>query len=121
MKKVKLFPAPLAAVFLGVGINELLKALEPSFAIRGTHLVNLPTTGVSGILSQIARPDWTALNDSQVWMLAATLGIVASLESLLSLEATNKLDPDKRDAPANRELLAQGVGNVLSGFFGGCP
>jgi MFS superfamily sulfate permease-like transporter len=121
MKKVKLFPAPLAAVFLGVGINELLIALEPSFAIRGTHLVNLPTTGVSGVLSQIARPDWNALNDPQVWMLAATLGIVASLESLLSLEATNKLDPVKRDASANRELLAQGVGNMLSGFFGGLP
>jgi MFS superfamily sulfate permease-like transporter len=54
-------------------------------------------------------------------MLAATLGIVASLESLLSLEATNKLDPDKRDASANRELLAQGIGNMLSGFFGGLP
>ena len=121
MKKVKLFPAPLAAVALGVGVNELLKALEPSFAIRGTHLVSLPTTGVSGVLSQIARPDWSALGDAQVWMLAATLGIVASLESLLSLEATNKLDPDKRDASANRELLAQGIGNMLSGFFGGLP
>jgi MFS superfamily sulfate permease-like transporter len=121
MKRVKLFPAPLAAVVLGVGINELLLALEPTFAIRGTHLVNLPTTGVDGILSQIARPDWSALRDQQVWMLAATLGIVASLESLLSLEATNKLDPEKRDGPANRELLAQGLGNMLSGFLGGLP
>ena len=121
LAKVKLFPAPLAAVFVGVGINELLMALEPSFAIRGTHLVSLPTTGVNGVLSQIARPDWSALGDQQVWMLAVTLGVVASLESLLSLEATNKLDPEKRDAPANRELFAQGLGNVLSGFFGGLP
>lgn len=121
MKRLRLFPAPLAAVALGVGINELLTALEPTFAIRGTHLVSLPDTGVGGVLSQIARPDWSALGDPQVWMLAATLGIVASLESLLSLEATNKLDPEKRDASANRELLAQGVGNMLSGFFGGLP
>lgn len=121
MRRLRLFPAPLAAVALGVGINELLTALEPSFAIRGTHLVNLPTTGVGGVLSQLARPDWSALRDQQVWMLAATLGIVASLESLLSLEATNKLDPEKREAPANRELLAQGVGNMLSGFLGGLP
>ena len=83
--------------------------------------MNLPTTGVGGVLSQITRPDWSALGDQQVWMLAATLGIVASLESLLSLEATNKLDPEKRDAPANRELFAQGLGNMLSGFFGGLP
>lgn len=121
MARMKLLPAPLAAVALGVGLNELLKALEPSFAIRGTHLVSLPTTGVGGVLSQIARPDWSALREQQVWMLAATLGIVASLESLLSLEATNKLDPDKRDAPANRELFAQGLGNMLSGFLGGLP
>ena len=121
MQKMRIFPAPLAAVAIGVGLNELLLALEPSFAIRGTHLVNLPTSGVGGVLSQIARPDWSALRDQQVWMLAATLGIVASLESLLSLEATNKLDPEKRDGPANRELFAQGIGNMLSGFLGGLP
>lgn len=121
MRRLKLFPAPLAAVVLGVGINELLLALEPSFAIRGTHLVSLPDTGMRGMLGQIARPDWSALGDQQVWMLAATLGIVASLESLLSLEATNKLDPEKRDASSNQELLAQGLGNMLSGFFGGLP
>ncbi len=121
MARIKLLPAPLAAVAVGVALNELLTALEPSFAIRGTHLVSLPATGVDGLLSQIARPDWSALRDQQVWMLAATLGIVASLESLLSLEATNKLDPEKRDGSANRELYAQGIGNMLSGFFGGLP
>ncbi len=121
LANVKLLPAPLAVVVIGVGINELLLALEPSFAIRGTHLVSLPTTGFDGIVAQLSRPDWSALRDQQVWLLGATLGIVASLESLLSLEATNKLDPLKRDAPANRELFAQGLGNVISGFFGGLP
>lgn len=121
MKKVKLFPAPLAAVVLGVGLNELLAVVAPDFAIRGTHLVALPTTGLDGVLAQLARPDWSALKDQSIWILAATIGIVASLESLLSLEATNKLDPDKRDAPANRELFAQGLGNVISGLAGGLP
>jgi MFS superfamily sulfate permease-like transporter len=119
--KIKLLPAPLLAVAIGVGINQLLLALEPNLAIRGTHLVTLPEGGFGAFAAQVARPDWSALRDQQVWMLAATLGIVASLESLLSLEATNKLDPEKRDGPANRELLAQGLGNVVSGFFGGLP
>ncbi len=121
MARIKLLPAPLIAVLLGVGINEMLRVLEPSFAISGEHLVSLPTGGLDAVAAQIARPDWSALSDQAVWVLAITLGIVASLESLLSLEATNKLDPDKRDAPANRELLAQGVGNIVSGFLGGLP
>lgn len=121
MARIKLLPAPLIAVLLGVGINEMLRVLEPSFAISGEHLVSLPTGGLDAVAARISRPDWTALTDQGVWVLAITLGIVASLESLLSLEATNKLDPDKRDAPANRELLAQGVGNIVSGFLGGLP
>jgi MFS superfamily sulfate permease-like transporter len=121
MRRLKLFPAPLAVVGVGIGLNELLLAVAPDWAIRGTHLVSLPTTGMSGVLQQVARPDWSALGDPAVWTLAVTLGIVASLESLLSLEATNKLDPEKRDAPANRELLAQGLGNMVSGLLGGLP
>lgn len=121
MARVKLLPAPLLAVLLGVGINEMLRVLEPSFAISGEHLVSLPTGGLDAVAARISRPDWSALGDQGVWVLAITLGVVASLESLLSLEATNKLDPEKRDAPANRELLAQGVGNIVSGFLGGLP
>ncbi len=121
MARIKLFPAPLAAVVIGVGLNQLLLAVAPEYAIRDTHLVTLPTTGAEGVWGQLTRPDWGALANQQVWILAATIGIVASLESLLSLEATNKLDPEKRDAPANRELFAQGLGNVVSGFFGGLP
>jgi MFS superfamily sulfate permease-like transporter len=121
MAKWKLLPAPLLAVGLGVALNELFMAVAPELAIKGTHLVSLPSGGFSAVASEVVRPDWSGLRDQQVWMLAVTLGIVASLESLLSLEATNKLDPYKRDASADRELLAQGVGNICSGFLGGLP
>ena len=122
LARVRLFPAPLAVVGLGVGFNELLRAVAPALAIRDTHLVSLPSGGgVGGVLGQLTRPDWSAFSDRGVWILGATLGVVASLESLLSLEATNKLDPLKREAPANRELLAQGLGNVASGLLGGLP
>ncbi len=121
LAKVKLLPAPLAAVVLGVALNEGLLVAMPELAIRDTHLVTLPTDGATGVWNQLTRPDWSALARQEVWILGATIGIVASLESLLSLEATNKLDPEKRDAPANRELLAQGTGNLLSGLLGGLP
>jgi MFS superfamily sulfate permease-like transporter len=121
MAKWKLLPAPLLAVGLGVALNEAFIAFLPSLAIKGTHLVSLPRGGFGAVAAEVARPDWSALRDQHVWMLAVTLGIVASLESLLSLEATNKLDRDKRDASSNRELLAQGLGNICSGFLGGLP
>jgi len=120
MARVRLLPAPLAVVVLGVALNEILRAVVPAAAIRDTHLVTLPTSP-SDLLSQFARPDWSVLGTPTMWTLAATIGIVASLESLLSLEATNKLDPYKREAPANRELLAQGLSNVTSGLLGGLP
>ena len=119
--RVRVFPAPLAVVVIGVAINEVLRTLAPALTIRTSHLVHLPTDGPGALASQLARPDWTALGDHRVWMLALTIGIVASLESLLSLEATNKLDPWKREVPGNRELIAQGFGNVCSGLLGGLP
>ena len=118
--RVKLLPAALVAVLVGVGINEALAAFRPDWAIRGTHLVALPPDPGT-LISQLTFPDWSALASREVWTLALTLGIVASLESLLSLEATNKIDPLKREAPASRELLAQGAGNVVSGLLGGLP
>jgi len=120
MARIRLLPAPLAVVVLGVALNEVLRSVVPTAAIRDTHLVTLPTSP-SDLLSQFVRPDWSVLGSPAMWTLAATIGIVASLESLLSLEATNKLDPYKREAPANRELLAQGLSNVTSGLLGGLP
>mgnify|MGYP002783546179 CR=1 FL=1 len=121
LARVRLLPAPLAAVVLGVALNEVLRAIAPDLAIRDTHLVALPAGGLAAIGTQITRPDWGALASQATWTLALTLGVVASLESLLSLEATNKLDPLKRDGPPDRELIAQGVGNITSGLLGGLP
>lgn len=118
--RFRLVPGALLAVIAGVGVNELFGVAMPEWSIRGTHLVALPAE-TGALLSQLAFPDWQALTDRNVWTLALTLGVVASLESLLSLEATNRLDPLKREAPANRELLAQGAGNVVSGLLGGLP
>ena len=119
--RVKLLPAPMVAVGVGVALNEALRIALPDLAVRGTHLVSLPAISNGEWLRQLALPDWSALSSPTVWELALMIGLVASLESLLSLEATNKLDPQRRDAPVNRELFAQGVGNVLAGLLGGLP
>lgn len=118
----RLAPAPLVVVLLGVIGAAAAAAFAPGIALPAAAMVTLPTPSSLGELaSLIAFPDWSALGNPVVWRIAATLGIVASLETLLSLEATDKLDPYKRNAPANRELLAQGVGNMLSGVVGGLP
>jgi MFS superfamily sulfate permease-like transporter len=122
LAKVKLLPAPLAVVILGVVANALYPTLAPGWAIDASHLVALPipTSGAEWA-QQFATPAWGAITNPMVWRIGITLGIVASLETLLSLEATDKMDPYKREAPPNRELLAQGVGNTLSGLIGGLP
>ncbi|MBM3898970.1 MAG: SulP family inorganic anion transporter [Gemmatimonadetes bacterium] len=122
LAKVKLLPAPLAVVLLGLAANALYPTLAPGWTIDATHLVALPipTSGAEWA-QQFATPAWGAITSPAVWRIAVTLGIVASLETLLSLEATDKMDPYKREAPPNRELLAQGVGNTLSGLIGGLP
>ncbi len=122
LAKVKVLPAPLAVVLLGVGLNALYPILQPAWVIDASHLVALPipTTGAEWA-QQFAMPAWGAITNPVVWRVGITLGIVASLETLLSLEATDKMDPYKREAPPNRELLAQGVGNTLSGLIGGLP
>ena len=123
MKRAKaIVPGPLAAVLLGLGLDALFAAVLPSLAIPAAGLVNLPTPdSLGGWLAQLARPDFSALASRATWVVAGTVAIVASLETLLSLEATDRLDPLKRTAPANRELLAQGAGNIVAGLAGGLP
>jgi MFS superfamily sulfate permease-like transporter len=119
LKKMIFFPGPLAVVIAGVAINELLRAVGSPLALQSEHLVQLPSFGeLSG---QFIAPKWAAIVEPAVWRVAVTLAIVASLESLLSMEATDKIDPLKRQSPPNKELIAQGVGNTVSGFFGGLP
>lgn len=122
LAKVKLFPAPLAVVALGIGLNTLFASLAPAMLLEPSHLVALPVpVDASGWAAQFAFPAWGAITNPLVWRIGVTLGIVASLETLLSLEATDKMDPYKREAPPNRELFAQGIGNTLSGLIGGLP
>ena len=118
----KLLPAPLLLVVLGVVGNLLLGRVAPALALPPEALVQLPAlTSLDALAGVLTMPDWSALADPAVWSVAVTLALVASLETLLSLEATDKLDPLKRRSPANRELMAQGVGNTLAGLVGGLP
>ncbi len=115
-------PAPLMVVFTGIGLNELFKNFAPEFVLEQTHLVSLPLINNLGeFVNELTFPDFSQLANSEVYLVAVTLAIIASLETLLSLEATDKLDPYKRVSPQNRELKAQGIGNIVSGLIGGLP
>ncbi len=106
----------------GVFYNAMALQNAPEWAISTKHLVSLPVTeGPAGFFNLFTVPDFSFLMNPQVYTIAATLAIVASLETLLSLEAVDKMDPMKRTAPANRELKAQGLGNMISGMLGGLP
>lgn len=118
----KLLPAPLLLVGLGVLANALFNGFVPSLALPADALVQLPILDGPAALAEVFTfPDWSVIGSSAVWTVAATIALVASLETLLSLEATDKLDALKRRSPANRELFAQGLGNTLAGLIGGLP
>ena len=119
---LKLIPAPLIAVIWGVGFNEWAMSFAPEWAVHAKHLVSLPIMeNPSEFFNHLISPDFHYLTNPHTYSVAATIAIIASLETLLSLEATDKLDPFKRIAPTNRELKAQGVGNIVSGLLGGLP
>lgn len=119
---VRLVPGPLIAVIWGVAFNQWAIHFAPELAINEKLLVSLPELGsVSNFYAQLRLPDFSYLGNIAVYKIAATLAIIASLETLLSIEAVDKLDPHKRIAPTNRELKAQGLGNLLSGMIGGLP
>lgn len=116
-----LVPAPLVVVLLGIGLSQLIGRLGNGWAIRSEHLVNVPSAGDGGVGGLLETPDWGQLSNPAVYVAAFTLAIVASLETLLNLEAVDRLDPEQRRSPPDRELWAQGVGNVVSGLIGGLP
>jgi MFS superfamily sulfate permease-like transporter len=118
-KAKAVLPAPLAVVVLGLLMSFAIAAAAPTLALPAEALVSLPIAGGPGGI--LVLPDWSQLTNPVVIRVAVTIAIVASLETLLSLEATDKLDPLKRRSSANRELMAQGVGNTLSGLVGGLP
>ena len=111
---------PLVAVLLGIGLN--LAFMGTDWALKGKQMVELPVPeSISGFFANFTFPDFSAITMPAVWVTAITIAVVASLETLLCVEATDKLDPQKRNTPTNRELLAQGAGNVVSGMIGGLP
>jgi MFS superfamily sulfate permease-like transporter len=118
----KVVPGALLVVILGVAINELFKAYMPSLLLEAEKLVRLPVAASgSDFVKQFTTPNFSAFGNYHVYVVAITIAIIASLESLLSVEAADKLDPYKRNTPANRELKAQGLGNLISGLIGGLP
>jgi len=121
MKKVKFFPASLFVVLLGVFLNYIFKNIAPSMAIESSHLVNIPPVDTNNLGEYLHFPSVAHLGNYHVWLVAFTIAIIASLETLLNIEAVDKIDPHKRESPPNRELVAQGVGNIFAGFLGGIP
>ncbi len=133
-KLLNLIPGPLIAVIAAIALNELFKSVFPELTlvnessllkeqvVQNNHLVNIKAADTSlpfwGLLT---FPDWTILSNPRIYMIGFTMAVVASLETLLCVEATDKLDPQKRTTPTNRELLAQGTGNVVSSLLGGLP
>ena len=123
-KVFQLIQGPLVVVILGIGLNLIFVNFFPQLALDANHLVQLPVAGsLSGFAEQFTFPDFSQAlaSMSQIIILGFTLAIVASLETLLCLEATDKLDPYKRISPPSRELKAQGIGNIVSGLIGGLP
>ncbi len=124
VKKAKFFTVvqgPLVAVLLGIIFNLLTKTSD-TLSIADSHLVSVPVPqDAISFFSQFSFPNFNVITDPQIWITAFTIALVASLETLLCVEATDKLDPHKNVTPTNRELLAQGTGNIISGLIGGLP
>jgi MFS superfamily sulfate permease-like transporter len=122
-KKGKIFTliqGPLVAVVAGILFYNFTQGTD--LAISKEHLVAVPVpSDFSSFLGQFSFPNFGAITNPAIWVTAFTIALVASLETLLCVEATDKLDPEKHVTPTNRELLAQGTGNILSGLIGGLP
>lgn len=119
LKKLVL-PSALIAVLVAAVLNYVLTYLQSPWAIQTENLIQLPNL-LNATESAFIFPDWSALANPLIYTGAITLAVVASLETLLNLEAADKLDPHKRASPPNRELWAQGTGNIISGLIGGMP
>ena len=102
-------------------LNFIFTNYVPFFAIQQSHLVNIPVIDTNNLSNYFHLPNLTNLSNYHVWVVALTLAVVASLETLLNIEAVDKLDPHKRNTPPNRELVAQGIGNMAAGLLGGLP
>jgi MFS superfamily sulfate permease-like transporter len=119
---LKLIPGALIVVIVSIVMNVMFGMMAPNLKIEPSHLVSLPVFGSPlEITQQFRMPAWGQIGNSAVWVVAFTIAIIASLETLLSIEAVDKIDPHRRVTPPNRELKAQGVGNMLATLIGGIP
>ncbi len=120
-KVFQIVQGPLVAVAVGI-IYYILTKDNSTWSIDQSMLVSVPTPDdLSSFLGQFSSPNFDQITNPQIWVTAFTIALVASLETLLCVEATDKLDPRKRVTPTNRELIAQGSGNIISGLIGGLP
>jgi MFS superfamily sulfate permease-like transporter len=123
-KKAKIFQliqGPLVAVIAGI-IYVIMTKGNSFWEIQGQQLVSVPVPeDFNSFFGQFSFPNFSVITNPQIWITAFTIALVASLETLLCVEATDKLDPAKRVTPTNRELIAQGIGNIFSGLIGGLP
>jgi len=123
-KKSKIFEViqgPFVVVVLGILFYNFTQSNE-TLALGGKHMVNVPIPNdISSFIGQFSFPNFSVITNPEVWIIAFTIALVASLETLLCVEASDRIDPDKNVTPTNRELLAQGTGNILSGLIGGLP
>jgi SulP family sulfate permease len=124
-KKHKIFQliqGPIVVVVLGILFNLAYTNGILPFSLNEKQIVSVPVpNSITDFLGQFTFPDFSVISNFEVWKIAIVIAIVASLETLLCVEATDKLDPDKRITPTNRELKAQGLGNIVSGLIGGLP
>jgi MFS superfamily sulfate permease-like transporter len=122
LKKLKLVPGALVAVVVSVILNEIFTNSGSSLAIENTHLVSLPVPkSFDEFKAIIVIPNFSSIANPKVWMIGLTIAIVASIETLLSIEAADRMDSQKRYTDTNVELKAQGIGNIFSAFLGGLP
>lgn len=124
VKVLKKLPVPsaLIVVLAGVVINLILRKMGHAWEVKASHLVQVPVAAdVKAFFGFLQFPGVEHFGNPLVFKAAITIALVATLETLLNLEAVDKIDPDQRQSPPNRELVAQGVGNMLAGFIGGLP
>jgi MFS superfamily sulfate permease-like transporter len=120
--KVKYVPGALVAVIVCIIINEILQAISSPYHVSNDHLVSLKVaSSPSEFLSFFTTPDWSGFLNSKVIMAGVMIAIIASLETLLSIEAVDNIDPERNMTNTNRELMAQGIGNTIAGLIGGLP
>ena len=121
LSKLRFFPSYLFVVLLGVVFNQLFIGYIPFLTIEQTHLVNIPEVDFTELDHVLKGPNFSQIWNHKVWIVAGTIAVLASLETLLNLEAVDNIDSQKRHSPPNRELIAQGIGNMVAGLIGGIP